>query len=193
MEKRSPILTFFIILAIFGILLILYKFTLFFFPRSSSDTKELKQQVEELQEANNKLNEKLKANPSASEKEVDGSEPKLSDSEKEVKELKKENKKLNKKLEDMKTSGDDAYYRSIFFEEAEFPYEMRDKSFEFYSDPSCKDEYLIKEDLTFTGWQDYPIPDLESGEPKYYVSYSNEKGIVFSKPENGQPMFNAIK
>lgn len=185
---KERILTFFCLLVVLVILVIVYLTVSFFLPHR--DTKELKQQVEELQEENNKL----KAEASATEKEVEDLDAKPSASEKEVEELKKENKKLTKQLEDMKTKGDDSYLISLFFKKAKYPYEMRDKSFEFYSDPSCKDEYLIKEDLTFTGWQDYALClDLESGETSCYVSYTREKGPVFSKPEYGDPMFNAIK
>lgn len=196
MNKWSPILTFFIFVTVFGMFVLVYLFVSPFLPSSSSNAKEWKQQVEKLRKENNNLKanakadaknvEELKANLSASKKEVEELKAKLSASE-------KENKKPTKQLED-KTTGDDSYLISLFFKKAKYPYEMRDKSFEFYSDPSCEEKYLIKEDLTFTGWQDYPLClDLEAGETNCYVSYSYEKGPVFSKPEDGHPSFNAIK
>lgn len=170
---KTRILTFMTLLTILGILVVFYLIVCPFFPRrSSSDAKKWQQQVKELQKENNKL----KSDNAKAENEVKKLKAKLSAFEEEAK------------------RGDNSYLLSLFFKKAKFPYEMRNKSFNFYSDPSCKKEYLIKKDLTFSGWQDYPLClDLESGETSCYISYSNEEGCVFSKPEEGSPVFNAIR
>ncbi|MCI8471299.1 MAG: hypothetical protein HFJ35_07635 [Clostridia bacterium] len=80
----------------------------------------------------------------------------------------------------------------LLFWEADAPYEMKDKNFQFYSDKSCEEKFLIKDALTFANYFDYEIVVVDSdGEThNVYISMSREKGLVFSKE---RPYFNEIE
>lgn len=70
---------------------------------------------------------------------------------------------------------------SLLFWQSDTLYKMNDKSFKFYSHYSCKEKYLIKEDLIFLAYMDHPIIDPKTDDTICYVSLSKKYGFVFSK------------
>lgn len=167
---------------------------------SSSETKPSEPNYEQLKEANKKLQDQIR------EQEHQNKTAGDEDLAKKVKELEAENEKLTKKVEQLQSSKASSKGTStssstkgkelsaeeivdLFFWEAEKPYEMRDQEFNFYSDRSCKKEFIIRKDLTFVNFFDYEIVDPDTNE-KAYITKSYEEGIVYSRE---RPFFNQIE
>lgn len=162
--------------------------------KTNDDAKHWKQEAEKLQK------EKAQWKANSEKSEVSELERKLSVSEKKVKKLSNLLKKATSTDDNL--SSEDKEHLDLLYPDMEYDYEIRDSTIKFYSDPSCKEEFLIKKKLVWIGWVDHAYPYFN--DPKdsstyatYFSSkvldYNNDGGkydYVYSKTS---PLLYAIK
>lgn len=197
MNKRKGFLDVLCLLLLLIIVFVIcYTFSKFLLPTDSKgEITSLKNQLEEWKSENTKLKEEKKEADIHSKEKINNSnqvilelEKKLSASNKEIKELSKQHS-----IEEKNSYEFAMIVLSLLFPKMEFDYEIRDSTMKFYSDPSCKEDFLITGNLVWTGYTDYNYPYNDN---TYYVSAIVDKdskygfSLVFSKR---QPILYAIK
>ena len=168
MKTRTFIFITTLLLLVLAILLVVYfLYVPLVFPNSNKEVDYLTEQVRTLQEENARLKADTKEDSES--EDVKNLEVALSIAQQEANKVPKLQKKV-KKLSKHNLSSEDKEQLELLYPDMEFDYEIRDSTIKFYSDPSCKEEFLINKDLVWIGWVDHAYPYFN--DPKDSSTYS---------------------